>query len=72
MKMSKKKNIYRKVIYENNERIAEQRGIVGYRMLKVSDDLYLRLAITKKRGPRGGRSIVVSKIERIGTSPRGK
>jgi len=64
---------YRKVKLHSGERRAKARGIIGYRMVRVKGrpNTYIRVAITKKAGERGGRTVAVSKLEKVGR-PRKK
>ncbi|MEM2591987.1 MAG: hypothetical protein QXI60_05315 [Thermofilaceae archaeon] len=50
---------------------AKRRGIVGYRMVKVKDRprTYVRVALVRKTGPRGGRTVATSKLERKSKRP---
>ena len=59
---------YRKTKLHSGERKARARGIIGYRMVRVKGhpNTYIRVAITKKRGKRGGRTVAVSKLEKVG------
>ncbi len=41
---------------------AKRRGIVGYRMIKPKPGVLLRVAITRSRGPRGGRTVAVRRL----------
>lgn len=55
---------YRTVPIRKNAKLAVKRGILRYKIIKKDSEL-LRVAITKKFGPRGGRTIVVSKLKKI-------
>jgi len=49
------------------KRQAKARGIVGYRMVTPPgrSDVKIRVAITQKKGPRGGRTVATSKLKKI-------
>ena len=49
---------------KKNVKLAAERGIKRYRIMKQENEL-LRVAITKKPGPRGGHTIIVSKLNEI-------
>ena len=55
---------YRKAKLHKGERKAKGRGIVGYRIIEPRPGVKIRIALTKKRGPRGGRSVAVSKLKK--------
>jgi hypothetical protein len=55
---------YRSIPIPKNAKIAKERGILRYRVVFREGERY-RLAVTKKPGPRGGRTIVVAKLEEI-------
>ncbi|MDW7974882.1 MAG: hypothetical protein RMI00_06455 [Sulfolobales archaeon] len=44
------------------KRQAKARGIRGYRVIQPKPGVYVRIALTEKRGPRGGRSVATSII----------
>jgi len=46
--------------------IADKRGITGFRSMRDSDGSTLRLAITQKPGPRGGRTVVIGRYRPSG------
>ncbi|MEM1966523.1 MAG: hypothetical protein QXO86_01435 [Nitrososphaerota archaeon] len=55
---------YQKTKLHKGERTAKARGIVGYRMKEVKPGTYIRLAITKRSGKEGGRTVAVSKLKK--------
>jgi hypothetical protein len=57
---------WEKTVFEENDRLAEERGIVGYRMKRVNESTILRFAILEHPGPKGGRTILVSKYHKPG------
>lgn len=44
------------------KRTAKKKGIVGYRVIQPKPGVYVRIALTRKKGPRGGRSVATSII----------
>lgn len=52
---------YKSIPIKKNARLAAKRGIKYYRVVRQDGEL-LRVAITKKPGPRGGYTIVVAKL----------
>lgn len=48
------------------QRRAKARGILRYRMVRPPGrpDVLIRVAVTRKPGPRGGRTVATSKLER--------
>lgn len=63
---------YKKTKLHKGEREASRRGIVGYRNIEVKPGVYIRVALTKKKGKRGGRTVAVSKLKKSGTKKRRK
>lgn len=55
---------YRKAKLHKGERRARARGIVGYRIIKPRPGVAIRIAITKRRGKRGGQTVAVSKLKK--------
>ncbi len=55
---------YRAVPIRKNAKLAAKRGILRYRVIKHDNEL-IRVAITKKPGPRGGKTIIVAKLKEI-------
>lgn len=57
----------RYVDYElpRGQRLARARGILGYRMVRPPGrpDRLIRVAVTRRVGPRGGRTVATSKLE---------
>lgn len=43
---------------------AKERGIVDYRVIKPKPGRYIRVAIVRERGPRGGRTVATSLIRK--------
>lgn len=44
------------------KRSAKRKGIRGYRVIQPKPGVYVRIALTRRRGPRGGRSVATSII----------
>lgn len=44
------------------KKTAKSRGIRGYRVIQPKPGVYVRIALTGKAGPRGGRSVATSII----------
>jgi len=57
---------WEKTIFEENDKLAEERGIIGYRMKRVDENTILRFAILEEPGPKGGRTILVSRYNKPG------
>jgi hypothetical protein len=55
---------YKKAKLHSGEAEAERRGIVGYRIVKPRPGVAIRVALTKKKGPRGGRTVAVTKLKK--------
>jgi len=55
---------YKKAKLHKGEETAQRRGIMGYRIVKPRRDVAIRVAITRKKGPRGGRTVAVTKLEK--------
>ncbi len=55
---------YRTVPIRKNAKLAIKRGILRYKIIKRSNEL-LRVAITKKFGPLGGKTLVVAKLKKL-------
>lgn len=55
---------YKKTKLHKGERQARARGIIGYRMVEVKPGVYIRVAITRKKGKKGGRTVAVSKLKK--------
>lgn len=55
---------YRKTKLHKGERVAKARGIVGYRIVEPKPGVKIRVALTKRRGPGGGRTVAVSKLKK--------
>lgn len=53
---------YKVIPIRKNVKLAAERGILRYRVIKHSGEL-LRVAVTKKPGPRGGHTIIVAKLK---------
>lgn len=43
---------------------AKRRGIVRYRVVRVKPGVYVRVAVVRRRGPRGGRTVATSIVRR--------
>ena len=55
---------WQKTVFEENDKLANERGIIGYRMKRVNESTILRFAILGEPGPKGGRTILVSKYSK--------
>jgi hypothetical protein len=55
---------WQKTVFEENDRLASERGIIGYRMKRVGENVILRFAILEQPGPNGGRTILVSRYHK--------
>jgi hypothetical protein len=55
---------YKKTKLHKGEATAERRGIIGYRIVKPRPDVAIRVALTRKKGPRGGRTVAVTKLKK--------
>lgn len=53
---------YKIIPIKKNAKLALERGVLRYRVIKQENEL-LRVAITKKPGPRGGHTLIVSKLK---------
>jgi hypothetical protein len=57
---------WKKTVFEENDKIANERGIIGYRMRRIGENVIIRFAILAQPGPRGGRTIIVSRYHKPG------
>lgn len=55
---------YKIIPIRKNAKLAAERGIKRYRIIRQDNEL-LRVAITKKPGPKGGHTIIVSRLKKI-------
>jgi hypothetical protein len=58
------KDAYRDIPLNKGRANAKARGIVGYRVISLGrgSGKKLRIAIVRKKGPRGGRTVAVTKL----------
>ena len=57
------KDAYRDIALNKGRAKAKARGIVGYRVVSLGrGGKKLRIAIVRKKGPRGGRTVAVTKL----------
>lgn len=56
---------YKEITLSEGERNAQERGIVGYRIKQIKPGVYIKLAIVKERGKRGGKTVAVAKLKAI-------
>jgi hypothetical protein len=55
---------YKKEKLHSGEAVAGRRGIAGYRIIKPRPGVAIRVALTNKKGPRGGRTVAVTKLKK--------
>ncbi len=55
---------WKKTVFEENDKLANERGIIGYRMKRIGENVILRFAILEQPGPNGGRTILVSRYHK--------
>jgi len=55
---------WQKTVFEENDKLANERGIIGYRMKRIGENVILRFAILEQPGPQGGRTILVSRYHK--------
>jgi hypothetical protein len=55
---------WEKTTFEENDKLANERGIIGYRMKRIGENVILRFAILEQPGPQGGRTILVSRYHK--------